>query len=276
MPPPPLNDLDVDQLVQRYRNGETLRELAADVGCSQKAISWRLRARGEVLRPAHSKPLDIPDVEDLIQAYIDGQPMSKVTARAGISDKTLKRRLEQRGIPIRIRSSYPAVTGPAHAAARGRKVPMESLVAMAAGRHGSTTGASAYELELACWLAARGLVTVPQYAVGKYNVDLAVEVPRVAVEVRAGGYGPRSLARWPQRVVDLLDAGWDLVEVRVRYFPLTPDLADKLVAYVECRRGQPAAAREHRVVRGNGQPMTPRRRQGKDRTVELRAIPGLD
>jgi very-short-patch-repair endonuclease len=102
-------------------------------------------------------------------------------------------------------------------------------------------------------LSDRGLLVVPQKAIGKYNVDLAVAP--VAVEVLGGGWhsSKRSHAT---RTPEILDAGWHLVFVwnYEGVSALVADAAaDYLVAFLEEVRRNPPAVSQYRVITGSGQ-----------------------
>ena len=117
-------------------------------------------------------------------------------------------------------------------------------------------GQSPAERELIDLLNGLDIPSVPQRAMGPYNIDVAVEVPRVAVEVFGGGFHcfGHHLARHVRRTKYLLNRGWTVVIVWVdlRRYPLGIGCAKKIKALVDLIGEQPPSRGEYRVIRGNG------------------------
>jgi very-short-patch-repair endonuclease len=142
----------------------------------------------------------------------------------------------------------------AHDAVRGMKRTDADLCKRALGKEQS---AKLYRAERALqdWLTERGLVTTPQKAVGKYNIDLAA-FP-VAVELFGGGWHAhgRHRARLDERTRYLFDEGWHLyiIWTHSRSHPLLPEIADDIVSFSQIASCDPSARREYRVVWGDGE-----------------------
>jgi hypothetical protein len=99
------------------------------------------------------------------------------------------------------------------------------------------------------------VISIPQLAVGPYNIDLAIG--NVAVEVDGRGGKPLSRPDTRQRVEDLLNRGWNVYYIviypKVTYPPRR--VLKDLVPFLEAANRTPARRREYRVVRSSGELM---------------------
>jgi very-short-patch-repair endonuclease len=140
----------------------------------------------------------------------------------------------------------------AHTAARGSKRTLEQLVEHARALERIGGHDSPAEALMAEWLAERGEPSVPQKAIGKYNVDLAVAP--VAVEILGGGW--HSVKKTHAiRTPEILNAGWHLAFVwnYEGRSALTEQAADHVVAWLNEVRRDPPAIGQYRVVSGDGE-----------------------
>ncbi len=209
------------------------------------------------------------NADDLIREYLSGKTAVEVASIFGTTRARVRRILESHSIPVRGRGDTNRIlmarrtpeensrnTAAAHAAARGRKVSIEERSKTAKTLERRHYNVGCWEHSLAEMLSARGIVTVPQKAIGPYNCDLAAYP--VAVEVFGGNFHffGHHYARLPKRVRYLLDAGWDVLMVLTypRY-PITDACADDLAAYVDAARRNPTKRREYWVILGTGDPI---------------------
>ena len=214
-------------------------------------------------------PITTLDLDDLIGRYKAGESVKKLASSAGVSRSVIHRYLAAAGVPLRGRSDAMRVrmaqTSPeerarlsaaAHDAVRGMVRTDEDLERRARGKQARESHATDEELTFGRLLQERGLSVVPQQAVGKYNVDLAVD-GTVAVELFGGSWHQdgRHFARLPQRLVDLADRGYTTLMVWcTSRYPLNGSLvADEVVAHLERARRDPAVRREYRMVWGDGE-----------------------
>jgi len=82
------------ELARHYHDGQTIRQLAADLGTSYNTIQRHLSAQGAQLRPV-GRPLGglgISDAE-LARRYHDGQTIRQLAADLGTGYNTIQRRL---------------------------------------------------------------------------------------------------------------------------------------------------------------------------------------
>jgi len=93
-----LTDLEVDELVNRYQYGESIRALAEAFEMHRTTISAQLKARG-VLVPA--RQLTARETAQVIRRYEQGWSLVRVAERFGISDTRVARVLREAGVATR-------------------------------------------------------------------------------------------------------------------------------------------------------------------------------
>jgi transposase len=105
----PAADLGISdaELVRRYQDGASIRQLATALGSSYSVIQRRLHAEGANLRPArpptHPRPradLGITDAE-LARRYHNGETTRQLATALGVSARTIERRLHAHGAHLR-------------------------------------------------------------------------------------------------------------------------------------------------------------------------------
>ncbi len=201
-----------------------------------------------------------------IQLYQSGLSEKAVAEEMGVGRRAIRLRLLEHGIEPRGRSAAmflrmaqmteterKANAQAAHDASRGSAHSDESYRQSALTRQRTQSYGSPVEAELAKTLRDRGLETISQQAIDRYNCDLGADP--VAIEVFGGGWhwSGQHLAILPKRTRTLFALGWDILVVWVdKRWPLGNDLADFVNTYVRSRRQRPHAAREYLVVRGDG------------------------
>jgi very-short-patch-repair endonuclease len=214
--------------------------------------------------PAKWKP---PDSDDWIEDYRAGKSVKQLADEFGIARNAVTRTLTERGVIVRDNATANRLmqadrspeqralwTQAAHDAARGRVNTFEEKCLGALTRQ-RTLGIrmSPSEQLFAGWLRDRGIDTVPQLAIGPYNVDLAADP--VAVEIFGGGwhgYGAHA-ARSAERFRYILDEGWAVIVVwSAVLYRISAQAADEVVAFVEQARCDPTLRGEYRMIRGNG------------------------
>ena len=148
------------------------------------------------------------------------------------------------------------LTAAAHEAVRGKRQSSEHRAKVARTREIKQVGVSRIEIKLMRSLRARGLSCTAQKAVGRYNIDVAINSPPIAVEIFGGGWHSkgRAAARFRQRTNYLLNRGWTPVFIWVlRNYPLERGAIDYVVTLAEkLRRHKPARSQQH-MIRGDGQ-----------------------
>jgi hypothetical protein len=218
MPSPLRINLDINDLVRRYRAGESTNQIAKSLGVSRSAIDRRLVARGIHLRS-------------------QGEAEALKWARIKQDPEAVRRQC-----------------GAAWAAARGRRRSMDELVRCAKSR---ARLCSPDELPLLEALRGFGVEDVEhQHPCGPYNVDFAlhghgIAVEHMAVGLRADSRTGYSLRR--ERVEYLRSTGGLQVVALVvsksfRRCHGVKAAAEHLVAHLDVLRRNPPPVGQYWVV----------------------------
>ena len=130
-------------------------------------------------------------------------------------------------------------TKAAHDATRGRFASQGELLRRAADRHTKLRHIGYFETAIAARLEAVGLKVSQQTPVGKYNIDVTIDAPPIAVEVRAHDFGfGKPTCR--KRLKYILDQGWTAVYIASTIMPSSGSFAGMPSA---CRRATLSANR---------------------------------
>lgn len=98
VPVPRLTAEMLDEAEHKYGNGETLRQVAKDLGVSRRRLTDRLRERGVVIRRKSPSP---EQVLEMARHYEQGESLARVGARLGFNGGPVRTHLIQAGIPLR-------------------------------------------------------------------------------------------------------------------------------------------------------------------------------
>lgn len=258
---------NLDNLIERYEAGETVEKLASEIGIGPTTLLVKMRRAGVTHR--NWERVSIP-TDEIVARYIAGETEQALAAAYGVTRGAIRVRLKKSGVYIRTISDTMRVRwdnatpetaarmlNAAHDAARNRVVPDTERILRAQTRESRVAHASPVEHTLAAALRDAGYFVTQQKAVWKYNVDIALQPPSIAVEVFGGGWHAkgRHLTRFHQRGKYILDAGWHMVIIWVdglRY-PLGVDGVNRVIAFAQEFSRDPAAPRQYRVILGDGQ-----------------------
>lgn len=253
----------VDDAVRLYISGKSIAKAAADCGVSPNAVSAKLKADGVELRTRRKA---LPDAE-IVSRYVAGESELALAKHFDVSRQVIRRRLEEQGAGLRdmsaagfqrydgsTREERAAVTAAANAAKRGKPAAESSLERAARTRERSQGPMSRYERLVAAWLAERNIAHTREKAVGRYNVDFALNA--VAVEVLGGEWhsGRVKSKVHGRRTPELFRRGWHVAFVwATANHPMTEAVMEQIVAFEDFASRNPSAEREYRVIRGDGQ-----------------------
>lgn len=223
-----MTQAEIDDILARYKAGESMLTIAASARFSSEPIYRLLQRHGLVrsVKAASAMRWQDPAQHDAVSAqmYKRWANMTK----------------EQRK----------KMTDPAHEAVRGRRASFDELCLRATTREATQSHASDMERQLSELLVERGLAVAHQTAVGPYNCDLTTGT--IAVEVFGGGWhwSGHHLARTEERFRYILNAGWHILAVAAdnRRWPLSPAVADYLVTEIQRLGSDPATPREYRMI----------------------------
>lgn len=209
---------NIDELVQRYQSGQSILKLSQDLGVSRGAIAHALEGEGIQLRT---------------QSEAESLKWSKMTP---------DQRLHQ------MAAYHNAIRG-------GKRTPLD-LHERALSRQRTCSQQAPIERIIIDALRLNIELT-PQLAIGKYNIDIAIHEPPIAVEIV--GHNGR---KWTsidsryhrERIPYLLNEGWHVLMILIdnNHRKLTASAVDYIVAFAEGLRTKPTLWREYRVIGGNG------------------------
>jgi hypothetical protein len=260
----PVDPASLDHAVQLYMAGKTIKQIESATGVNSRHLYIALAGQGV---PTRGTPRTIGNLpaKEIADAYQSGESEYSLSKRYDVSRNVLRQRLVAQGVEIRswseagkVRASKmtpkerAAQAAAAHNAVRGATRTYADLCKNALGRERVGRCASPGEQQMVDWLHMRGLGPIPQKAIGKYNVDVAMAP--VAVEVLGGGwhaYKPTHAIRTPE----ILNAGWHLAFVwdHEGDSALTEHAADHVISWLEEIRRDPPSIGQYRVISGSGQ-----------------------
>jgi very-short-patch-repair endonuclease len=227
---------NADDLVSRYRAGESALKLGRDYGITGQTVINALERLGVEIRSQVE-----PAPADVVEAYLGGESVLALSRSSGISRSSLTRRLKAAGVRLR---------GVEHNGGNSHRA--RCRASLTAELHQSH--AVPNEGALLALLRDRGFDPLPQRAVGSYNLDIAV-LP-VAVEVLGSDWhnSPRKRIHLRKRTEYLLDHGWNVIYVILRRsgHP-SRQVTDQVVAFIERSRSDPSFHGEYRVIGSQGQ-----------------------
>lgn len=211
-----LTPAEIDDLISRYRSGESQNELATAFGISQPSVSRWVIKRGA----------------NISRSEAEARKWAAMTA-------------DQRAAQV----------ASAHTAVRGMTRTADDLERRALGKQRTGAHATEEELALARHLNDLGVETISQQAIGKYNLDVGAHPVAVELFGGGWHADGRHRARLPERIEYLADAGWNLLIVwthRVHRFDMSVVAQDALT-YLERSRRDPTLRRQYRVIWSDGQ-----------------------
>lgn len=260
------SDTDVRDIINLYQSGIGVQKIGVKFGCGYKPIARILTSNNiPIINRRFVRDLDSGSI---IARFNAGESVKAIAGSSGVSRNVIVRILQENGVTPRNRSegmyARMAATSPeerialsaaAHAAVRGKRRTEEELVQRARTKERDLRFASRIEVAAAKMFLERGFDVCAQKAIGKYNVDLAISEPPIAVEIFGGNWhsGGRPAARFNERIEYILNSGWSLVIIWVlRDYPLEPGAIDYIIALAEeLSRTKPVRGEKH-VIRGDG------------------------
>lgn len=221
-----------------------------------------------------SKKVDFPNADNIIRRYESGVSVKQLAEELGTSRTPLLRLLRDRGLPVRGRSDAerlkwaslkrnPAAVrrqcSAAWKARRGSKDPRERQIARALTRYHRLTHRGANEDALADCLRERGFQVAQQFPARNYNLDIAFESERVAVELMRSNMTRRAATTSRERMEYLVNSGWCVLTIvddpRSKLRLALGSIAQQVIAVVKLRRRRETFRGEYGMIRRDGEPL---------------------
>lgn len=258
---------NLDDFIQRYQAGASIRQLAEKSGYTEKVLFKRFTEAG-----VRKKGRVIPGWNAIVTSYLAGESLKSISVRTGVPRTVLTPRLSKSGIPIRGRSEAERLkwteikkdperirqqVGPAHAAVIGVKRSEGEMVkrAIIAYRKGLRVGRCELEIIMRLELLY-GIKGESQLPAGRYNLDIAFPESSIAVEVqsRAAFSGRNSLM--PERIEYIANLGWTILIVWISSGNVAdvPGICDGIHSFLEVASLNKSSVGKYGVIDRYGKP----------------------
>jgi very-short-patch-repair endonuclease len=241
--------LDLDDLVGRFKRGESFCQIAVALGVSDGTVAARLKAAGYNARSYHDAAL-VADTGRTLKKY-----WSKLTTeeRVALSEPARQAAYANRRLwspeAIKKRAQTSAITAE-----------------QTRGKQGATDRWFASELR------KRKVVFREQCAVGPYNLDFAIG--SVAVEIHLMTNNPARAASKRKRTEYLLREKWAVVYLWLnRCTRVTPEAVNVVISTAQLLSANPSTRREYRVIRCDGQLVARGRLDRQEKALVIAFVP---
>lgn len=199
----------------------------------------------------------------IINLFNSGYSVNKISKITGFERSSINLRLKRAGIKPRNQSEAEYLkwsqmtseqrakqVSKAHEFRKGKATTNEWFIKQAKSKFITKSKVGAGEAEFIKWVEEKGLKAISQAPVFKYNIDILVD--KLAVEIHVNTCNPHTYGYFPQRIIDLLNSGFDVLYIKVtKGTPLSKVCADYAMSFIEFRRKNPTASCQYRVIRGN-------------------------
>ncbi len=209
--------------------------------------------------------LNIPNLDSILQRYVNGESELSLARQIGVDRGVIRRRLISAGIRPRNISEAnifsmsqmsseerKARAAMANSKVKGMKRSDEDCIRRAIARQKTLQYISATEIIIRRWFEQRHIKCVPQLAVFRYNLDIAIESPPIDVEVKYCSTSHVSLnKRIHGRTKYLLNHGWHVAFIMIDpNHPLLEIVADNIADWAYGLNQTPYP--QYKVFNGNG------------------------
>jgi len=205
------------------------------------------------------------DINDIKNRYAAGEAVSSMAKNLSVSRTVIVRRLKELGLSIRSGSDANKL--------RMSRLSVSEKLALTSAAHDAVRGVSQSEehrRKIAHCIESKGLFDsiceekfsdmlgvpcTPQKAIGRYNVDIALDEFPIAVEIFGGHWHTTGhhARRFRKRFDFIINSGWIPVIIWVtKDYPVGIEAAKYVISLAEAlSAGKPVGRQEH-VIRGDG------------------------
>jgi transposase len=197
---------------------------------------------------------------NIITNYLNGISEKALAEMFNVSRQVIKRiliinNIERRGrsasMYLRMANSTPderqALSKKAHDAIRGVKRKKQELTERAITRQKTRQYIGQGEELLNQWLIKRGFKTIPQMAVDRFNIDIAI--PPVAVELKISSTLPITATNDLKKIIYLTNNHWSVIYIQIKYIDMLSEIqADYIARFIKQVRSNPSLIGEYRVI----------------------------
>lgn len=197
---------------------------------------------------------------DIVSFYLEGFSEKSTAEQFKVDRGTIRKVLLRNGVKPRNRSDAmylrmsqatpeerAQLANKAHDAVRGVKRSESALIKSAISRQQTLQYVGMGEDTLNQWLIEYGLKTIPQLAVDRFNIDIAI--PPIAVELTISSQDPLLDRSNPKKIKYLTSHGWSVIYIHIKHIDyLTKNHAYEVVSFVEQVRRDPSLIGQYRVI----------------------------
>ena len=264
--------LDTSHLIKLHITQKwSLNQIAKHYGVKWDTIKARLdKSRCKVWNASCQNRTQV-NVGKIIQLFQDGVSVKAIAEQLHVDRNVIYKRMADVGLQprtgseanlIRFQNSTKEerqrITAAAHAAVCGSRRTEEDLCKRAQGVMRQACS-NKWECAVQMGLTDVGLPTIPQYAIGKYNVDLLIAETPFAVEVFGGSwhaYGSH-VTRFRSRYEFIRDTGYSVFIIWCLTPTIEPQIYHKIKSIVDRFCTGETVFREQYVCRSDGNMTAP-------------------
>lgn len=258
---------DLDDFIQRYQAGASIRQLAEESGYTEKVLFKRFTEAG-----VRKKGRALSGWDGIVAAYLAGESLKSISSRTGIPRTMLGPRLSKSGIPIRGRSEAERLKwaeikkspelvarqiGACHAAVAGAMKSESSMIsrAITAYRRGLRVGRCELEIIMRLELLY-GIKGESQFPAGRYNLDIAFPESSIAVEIQSCATFTGRNSLMPKRIEYIANLGWTILIVWISSGNVAnvPGICDGIHAFFEVASLDKSSVGKYGVIDRDGKP----------------------
>lgn len=202
---------------------------------------------------------------DIVSFYLEGFSEKSTAKQFKVDRGTIRKVLLRNGVKPRNRSeamylrmsqATPAersyLARKAHDALRGVKRKESELIQKAITRQNTLQYVGMGEDTLNQWLIERGLKTIPQLAVDRFNIDIAI--PPIAVELMIASCDPLLDRYNPKKIKYLTNNGWAVVYIHIKRLELLSEVhANQIMVFCDLVSRDPSYIGQYWVIGSDAQ-----------------------
>ena len=240
--------------------GKSNPECAEHFGVSVSLVKNIIREFG------YKRPEKIIDNTLVCCLYASGVSENAISKQLGITRRRVRSITSEGGIPARSQSESEVIkwsgmspekranqVSAAHEAIRNKPSDFHhaSAIKQAISKASTLSKVGKFEDEFIEAFTVRGLTCIPQRQVWRYNVDIAIN--NTAVEIHCCPNFPHNHAYYSNRIVKLLELGWNVIYIKIdRLEPLIDITADKVCRMIDIAESNKSGVGQYGMIRGSG------------------------
>lgn len=255
---------DKKRPVDMYIAGHSVKSICEELGISKPYVNKLIRDSGTKRRPIVAF-----DVDSAINDYVNGMSEQAVAIKFGVDRGVIRRALGKRVVKVRTAKEASIIlwsnmtkeqranqVSAAHDAIRSKPPSFhkESAIKQAISKQSSKSKVGKFEAEFIVELESLGHIVGSQIAVGPYNLDISIN--NTAIEIHVNSAHPHNHVYYRKRIVKLLEAGWDVIYVKIIAEPLIKIAANNISRMINLIESDKSCVRHYGMIRGSGELVT--------------------